>query len=103
RVELAETMEASYRAGARDRRAGAEASTKIESVLGNTARGTRIDSCDCTGSMCRVVLEHEDEALQRDSVSFLVEEQAFDGEAVYFYDTAAKPPRTTIYVKRAMQ
>jgi hypothetical protein len=100
RADLAKTLEAAYRAGARDRRAGGETTRKIESMLGNGVPGTKVASCDCTGSMCRVILEHEDETQQRESVTQLVEEQAFDGEAVYFYDTSVKPARTTVYVTR---
>ncbi len=70
-----------------------------EVVAGQDAR-TAISSVTCASTLCRLVLDHDSLAAQKETTAKLAESEPFDAGVFLSYDEAVTPPRTTLYLLR---
>lgn len=73
---------------------------KIRSDIAAAAIATRVLSSACSSSLCRVVLEHDDESSQMGIAQLVRDLPDLSWGVFYAYDESARPPRTTLYVLR---
>ena len=73
---------------------------QIQDAVSLNAPGTRLSKAECASSLCRVVLTHDTEDIQREIGTVIAGLQPFQAGVFYSYDHESQPPKTTLFVAR---
>ncbi len=98
--ELVTTFELRLAEEAVDARQSAEMARAIGDAVAPLNGATKVVSVDCSESMCRLVLVHEDEHLQVDLASTVGGLGPFSDGAFFDYRNTADEWQTAVYVQR---
>jgi hypothetical protein len=75
-------------------------SQDLRNAVGTQDPRSVVSSVACASTLCKLVLNHDTLAAQREIAAKLVELEPFHAGVVFSYDKAATPPKTTLYVMR---
>ena len=98
--EFAEKFDTRILSEAVDRYWGRETTAAIEAIFSDNSAG-RLIAADCKTNLCRVVVENQSIAEQRDLAKQILTRAPFDQDVFFRYDHDSVPPKTTMYVARA--
>ena len=98
--QIAATLEHKFAAESVDPAWSDQRSRDIREAVGAQDPRTIVSSVTCGATLCKLVLDHDTVAAQRDLTANLGDLEPFHAGVFYNHDESANPPRTTLYVLR---
>ncbi|MBC8131378.1 MAG: hypothetical protein H7X95_00245 [Deltaproteobacteria bacterium] len=98
---LSDTLEGQFQGEHPDPAWSPARSSAIKDAVAHSLPGTRTVAVECATTLCRVVVQHDDEDSQSALVDKASEVPDLDTETFFIFDKESTPPRTTMYMARA--
>ena len=97
---FAAPLEEAFKAQRPDPSWSSARATEIKGAMVQSLPGTRVLAAECQTTLCRVVVEHDDDESQSSLADKAPTIPSLDVETFLFFDKQSTPPRTTMYLAR---
>ena len=97
---LATPLEEAFKSQGPDPSWSSARTIEIKDAVAQSLPGTRVLAAECQTTLCRVVVQHDDDESQASLLDKASHVPSLDVETFYFLDKQSTPPRTTMYLAR---